>query len=86
MPRTRLLLFCAASALLAAAACTRVPELEDRLGSDLRAAGYPELIPLDENVAPLPDPAGQSAALKRELDARSARLQARAAALKSVDP
>jgi hypothetical protein len=70
--------------VLAAAspACTRVPEIEDRLTPDLKGADYPALLPLDEGVPPLPTPQEQSAELEQQLDARSARLKARAEALR----
>ncbi|MFW8594860.1 hypothetical protein [Cribrihabitans neustonicus] len=68
-------------ALAAAAACTRVPELEDRLTPDLRDAPYPELLPLGTALEPLPPPRQQSEALEQELGARSSRLQRRARAL-----
>ncbi|QDI75157.1 MULTISPECIES: hypothetical protein [Leisingera] len=72
-------------AVAGAAACTRVPELEDRLTPDLRNAGYPRLLPLDDAVAPLPPPQQASQELQQELDARSARLQRRAAAVKNAE-
>ncbi|MEL0436121.1 hypothetical protein [Phycobacter sp. K97] len=70
--------------VLAAAcgACTRVPEIEGRLTADLRDADYPDLLPLDQGLAPLPAPQDQSRELEEQLDARSARLKARAEALR----
>jgi hypothetical protein len=68
-----------------AAACTRVPELEDRLTPDLRDAGYPELLPLDRSLAPLVPPQQAGEDLKDELDARSARLKRRAEGVKQAD-
>lgn len=69
----------------AATACTRVPELEDRLTPDLRGAAYPKLLPLDGALEPLDPPqlAGQD--LQDELDARSARLKRRAEAVKNAE-
>ncbi|UWQ73702.1 hypothetical protein [Leisingera sp. M658] len=67
-----------------AAACTRVPELEDRLTPDLRGAGYPELLPLDDALEPLDQPQQASADLQDELDARSDRLKRRAEAVKNA--
>ncbi|WP_291737115.1 hypothetical protein, partial [Leisingera sp. F5] len=64
--------------LAAAAACTRVPELEDRLTPDLRGAGYPKLLPLNDALEPLDPPQQASSDLQDELDARSARLKRRA--------
>lgn len=65
-----------------ATACTRVPEIEDRLTPDLRGADYPALMPLEQSVPPLPAPEEESLRLERQLDARSARLKARAEALR----
>ncbi len=65
-----------------ATGCTRVPEIEDRLTADLRAADYPDLVPLDKALLPMPSPTEQSITLEQQLDARSARLKARAEALR----
>lgn len=67
---------------LAVTGCTRVPEIEDRLTADLHAANYPELLPLEQNLVPLPPPQEQSDQLEQNLDARSERLKARAQALR----
>ena len=72
-------------AMTAAAACTRVPELEDRLTPDLRGAGYPELLPLNSALEPLDPPQQASTELQEELDARSARLKRRAEAVKNAE-
>jgi hypothetical protein len=72
-------------ALTGAAACTRVPELEDRLTPDLRGAGYPKLLPLDNALEPLDPPQQAGEELQQELDARSARLQRRAEAVKNAE-
>ncbi|MEW2911363.1 hypothetical protein [Leisingera sp. JC11] len=69
----------------AAAACTRVPELEDRLTPDLRGADYPRLLPLDDALEPLDPPQQASQELQDELDARSARLKRRAEAVKNAE-
>ncbi|PCJ10549.1 MAG: hypothetical protein COB16_00615 [Rhodobacteraceae bacterium] len=84
MPRSFALIICACSIALAATACTRVPELEDRLTADLKSIPYPTLVPLDQAVEPLPLPGTQSAELEQQLAARSARLKKRAKALSSV--
>ncbi|MBY6139246.1 hypothetical protein KUV26_07315 [Leisingera daeponensis] len=70
---------------VAAAACTRVPELEDRLTPDLRSADYPRLLPLDDALEPLDPPQQASQELKNELDARSDRLKRRAEAVKKAE-
>lgn len=77
----RLLKTCAV--LLLAAACSNVPELEEGITPDLRRVDYPELVPIDALIAPLPAPAGQSGEIQAELDARAARLKARAQALEA---
>ncbi|KIC07774.1 hypothetical protein RA19_21840 [Leisingera sp. ANG-M1] len=72
-------------ALTAAAACTRVPELEDRLTPDLRGADYPKLLPLDDALEPLDPPKQAGEDLQDELDARAARLKRRAEAVKNAE-
>jgi len=84
MTRSLAMTICVGLVTLAATGCTRVPELEDQLTADLRSADYPELVPLDQAAAPLPLPATQSAELEQQLLARSARLQNRARALRSI--
>lgn len=71
---------------LALAACSRVPELEDRLSADLRSQPYPQLLPLGSALAQPALPQEQSAALSESLDARAARLQRRAEALRQRHP
>ncbi|MDE4274328.1 hypothetical protein PXK47_08395 [Phaeobacter gallaeciensis] len=72
------------SAAIAVAACTRVPEIEDRLSPDMRSASYPPLLPVDQLVTPLPVPEEQSSDLEQEMAARTARLQARAEELRKA--
>ena len=72
-------------ALALAAACTRVPELEDRLTADLRGAPYPDLVPLEGALEPLPPPRQKAQALEQQLNARSTRLQRRAEALRAAE-
>ncbi|MQY42652.1 hypothetical protein GG681_08350 [Epibacterium sp. SM1969] len=71
--------------LALAAACTRVPEIEDQLTDDLRNAPYPELIPLDGVVEDRAAPSEEAQELEAELARRAARLKARAAALKAAE-
>lgn len=78
---TRIAFFLAVTA----AACTRVPELEDRLTPDLRGADYPDLLPLDEALEPLDPPQQAGEDLQEELDARSDRLKRRAEAVKNAE-
>ncbi|MFV1462992.1 MULTISPECIES: hypothetical protein [unclassified Phaeobacter] len=66
--------------------CARVPELEDRLTPDLRGADYPALVPLEQALTPETPPAEESKALQQTLEARAARLQARADALRAAQP
>ncbi len=77
----RPLTFSALLFLAATAACTNVPELEEGITPDLRRAPYPDLVPLDGLLEPRPAPEAQAAETQASLDARAARLQARAAAL-----
>jgi len=84
MTRSTALKICACLLALTATACTRVPELEDQLSANLRAADYPALVPLDQAVEPLPLPGTQSEELEQQLAARSARLQNRANALNAA--
>ncbi|NVK15532.1 MAG: hypothetical protein HWE35_15285 [Rhodobacteraceae bacterium] len=72
-------------AVTAAAACTRVPELEDRLTPDLRGADYPDLLPLDDALEPLDPPQQAGENLQEELDTRSERLRRRAEAVKNAE-
>ena len=84
MTRTNVFNFCLAFCVLSCAACTRIPELEDKLSVDLRNSDYPTLVPLDQALAPLPLPDAQSEELEQELAARSARLKNRADALNAA--
>ncbi|NSY37603.1 hypothetical protein [Leisingera sp. ANG59] len=72
-------------AVAASAACTRVPELEDRLAPDLRDADYPDLLPLDDALEPLDPPQQAGQELQDELDARSDRLKRRAESVKNAE-
>ncbi len=65
-------------------ACTRVPAIESQLTPELRAADYPELIPLDGLTSAGPAPTEMRSKTETELQARAARLRARAAALKAA--
>lgn len=71
---------------LSAAACSRVPELENQLSADLRSQPYPKLLPLGTALAAEPLPEEESAALQQSLDARAAELKRRADALKQREP
>ncbi|KXF91049.1 hypothetical protein [Phaeobacter inhibens] len=81
---SRLFPLLAAAAL--ASACARVPELEDRLTPDLRGAAYPALVPLEDALHPGTSAAEESKALEDTLEARAARLQARADRLRAAQP
>ncbi|ATG42748.1 hypothetical protein PhaeoP18_00777 [Phaeobacter piscinae] len=83
-PYSRLFPLLAAAALISA--CARVPELEDRLTPDLRGADYPALVPLEDALQPRTPAAEESKALEDTLDARAARLQARADRLRAAQP
>lgn len=83
--RARITVYLALITAAAIAACTRVPELEDRLTPDLRNAPYPKLLPLDRTLEPLASPAVANEELEQQLDARAARLQRRAEALRNAE-
>ena len=79
-----LTLFALLPMVVVAVACTRVPEIEDRLSPNMRSASYPPLLPVDQLVTPLPVPEEQSSDLEQEMAARTARLQARAEKLRNA--
>ena len=80
-PRLARLMVLSACALLSvSAACSRVPQLEER------SQPYPELLPLDTALAQEPLPEEESAALSDALDARADRLRRRAEALRRRQP
>ncbi|NVL00596.1 hypothetical protein KQ247_17565 [Ruegeria pomeroyi] len=70
--------------LLMAAACTQVPELNERIGPDLRTAAFPKLVPLDEALGPPVDPEGEARAVQEALEARRAALAGRARRLQQA--
>lgn len=70
-------------ALSGAAACTRVPELESKVTPQMRAAPFPELIPLEERLGPALDPSREAQDLNEQLNARSQALQNRARQLQA---
>ncbi|MGR3617056.1 MAG: hypothetical protein ACU0BB_13565 [Paracoccaceae bacterium] len=76
--------FLASLLFMQIAGCTRVPEIEEKITPDLKAAKYPELRPLTGDLGPLPPPAGQSEQLEASLSARSERAKQRADALKAA--
>lgn len=58
--------------------CAEVPELDEAVPDWVAAADYPQLIPLDTPDMRASEPQQISEALQTELDARRARLEARA--------
>ena len=70
------------AALVALAACARVPELDARIARETLDAPYPDLLPLDTALAPLPPPAGAAERLQSSLEGRRDSLEARARALR----
>lgn len=79
---TRLGVLLACTLLSLASACSRVPELEDRLPADLRSQPYPDLLPLETALSDEPLPEDESAALSEALDARAEALRRRAEELR----
>lgn len=71
-------------ALLMIAACTQVPELNERIGPDLRDASFPRLVPLDEALGPPADPEGEAQAVQKSLEARRDALAQRARRLQQA--
>ncbi|MBO9452188.1 hypothetical protein J7426_18075 [Tropicibacter sp. R16_0] len=63
------------------AACTQVPELEDKVSSQLKNAKYPKLVPIDETLGPPVAPEAEAQKVTDELEARRDSLKQRAAAL-----
>jgi hypothetical protein len=76
------MLLCASLGVTGLAACTHEPELNNSVTPDLRNADYPDLLPLEGLLPPLPAPETQSAELEQELKARSSNLERRAEALR----
>lgn len=74
-------------ALAITGACTRVPEVDEQVAPDLKAANYPELVPLHRVLSDEPSPQEAQQKQQEILQARQARLKRRAAALrrKGVD-
>ncbi len=66
------------AALLLAAACTRVPELEERVSGSLQSADYPALLPLDIAAPQLETPEEEAQRIQDQLDGRREGLQSRA--------
>lgn len=63
------------------AACTQVPELDDKVSSQLKNADYPELIPIDPVLGPPVAPQDEAQEVTQQLEARRDSLKQRAAAL-----
>jgi len=84
MRRAKMSKYCALGLGFAATACTNVPELKDRITPDVHTQAYPALIPLEQAFEPQEDPGKVSQKLEETLNARAARLRARAAALQSA--
>jgi hypothetical protein len=82
MRRLPLMLVFASLGVTALTQCTHEPELSNQVTPDLRNADYPDLLPLEGLLPPLPAPETQSAELEQELKARSSNLERRAEALR----
>lgn len=80
------------SALLSAASCTQVPELDTAVPDHLRHAAYPQLVTLDKSLTTPVWPRQKAEQIEQTLTARRERLQARARELNAplvaplVDP
>lgn len=82
-PNLRCLALCCAL-LAGVAGCVEVPALDDGISRELRKADYPTLQPIPNVLAQKPLPAESAEDVQEELEARKARLQRRAAALKQA--
>jgi len=71
------------TALSLAPACTPVPELNDTVTADLRAAPYPALIPLEPALAQNAPEPQKAEELEQQMQARQAALNARAQRLRT---
>ncbi|WP_425043999.1 hypothetical protein [Primorskyibacter sp. S87] len=67
------------------AACTNVPELQERLTDDLRNAKYPALVPLDQALKAQSPKGDEAQELEDSLTARRDGLQNRAKALNETE-
>lgn len=83
LPRPTRAILAALATFAAATACTPVPELEQAVSGDLRAAPYPALIPLEPALAAGAAERQDPEALERQMTARQARLKARAQRLQA---
>lgn len=86
LPTVRILCGAALGTLVALTACTRIPQLEDRLPPELAGKPYPYLLPLGTALAAHPSPLQDGAALSDSLDSRAAQLRKRAEALRRRTP
>lgn len=73
----------ALAVLVGLAACAHVPELDARIPDAVQKAPYPDLLPLDMVLAPLPAPQEAAAGLETALAGRRDSLQARARRLQT---
>lgn len=67
---------------IALAGCSTQPELQNQITPEMRAADYPQLLPLDQALSPLPSPQSENERLQKHLDARGNTLQRRAERLR----
>lgn len=67
---------------LIASACTRVPQIEDQIDTDLRNQSYPNFIPLNTALSDEGLPQDENAILQTDLDNAAAQLRRRATALR----
>lgn len=67
-----------AVASLLLSACAQFPELASTITDDLRDSDYPELVPLDQVIVPLPPPSGEAETLAAELSGRRDALRRKA--------
>lgn len=63
------------------AACTQVPELNDKVSPQLKNAKYPKLVPIDQTLGPPVAPEEEAKKVTEQLEARRDSLKRRASAL-----
>ena len=63
------------------AACTQVPELNDKVSPQLKNANYPKLVPIDQALGPPVAPEEEAKKVTEQLEARRDSLKRRASAL-----
>ncbi len=72
------------SAFLCLSGCTNIPELDETVPKQLEKADYPQLVPIETLLIPLPAPEEQEEELRTDLTNRRDSLQSRASQLNTT--